>query len=83
MQQYADIYLLQNHATCVHRAHHQQYIKLQLQPLVQIITIWGASFLKRDQIRTDTAFGSCSKSSQALLVIAINTDVDVGLCQFP
>jgi len=26
----------------------------------------------------DTAFGSCSKNFLALLVIAINTDVDVG-----
>jgi len=38
MQQYADIYLLLNYSTCsgVHRAHHQEYIKLELQPLVQV-----------------------------------------------
>jgi len=28
MQQYAGIYLPQNHSTCIHRNHHQEYIKL-------------------------------------------------------
>jgi len=37
MQQYAGIYLLQNHSLRVHRTHHQENIKLQLQPLVQVI----------------------------------------------
>ena len=39
MQQYTGIYLLQNHSTClgVHRNNHQEYIKLLLQPLVQVI----------------------------------------------
>ena len=40
MGQYAGIYLLQNHSlhvSGVHRTHHQDYIKLQLQPLVQVI----------------------------------------------
>jgi len=46
-------------------------------------TVWGASFFKCDKIGTDTVFGSYSKSSLALLVIAINTDVDVDWCQFP
>jgi len=41
MQQYAGIYLLQNHSVHVlgvHRTHHQEYIKVKLQPLVQVIT---------------------------------------------
>ena len=39
MQQYACMYLLQNHSTCfgLHCTYHQEYIKLQLQPLVQVI----------------------------------------------
>ena len=40
MQQYAGIYLLQNHSlhvSGVHRTHHQEFKKLEIQPLVQII----------------------------------------------
>ena len=40
MQQYAGIYLMKNHSlhvSDVHRTHHQEYIKLKLQPLVQVI----------------------------------------------
>ena len=40
MHQYSGIYLLQNlslHASGVQRTHHQEYIKLQLQLLVQVI----------------------------------------------
>ena len=39
MQQYAGIYLLQItlHVLGVHCTHHQEYKKLKLQPLVQII----------------------------------------------
>ena len=40
MQQYAGIYFLQNYSLQVlgvHRTHHQEYVKLQLQPLVQVI----------------------------------------------
>jgi len=41
VQQYVDIYLLQNHSSLhvsgVHRTHHQEYIKLKLQLLVQVI----------------------------------------------
>ena len=41
MQQYAGIYLLQNHSlhvSGVHRTHHQENIQLKLQPLVQVIS---------------------------------------------
>jgi len=46
VQQYADIYLLLNYSTCFgrHRAHHQECIKLLLQPLVQKLasqTVWS------------------------------------------
>ena len=40
MQQYAGIYLMENnslHVSGVYRTHHQEYIKLLLQPLVQVI----------------------------------------------
>jgi len=40
MQQYAGIYLLQNHSlhvSAVHRTHHQKNMTLQLQPLVQVL----------------------------------------------
>ena len=41
MQQYADIYLLQNYSTCFgcHSTHHQEYLKLYLQPPVQVILL--------------------------------------------
>ena len=40
MQHYEGIYLLQNHSlhvSGIHRTHHQENIKVQLQPLVQVI----------------------------------------------
>ena len=39
MQQYADIYSLQNYSTCFgcHSTHHQEYQKLYPQPPVQVI----------------------------------------------
>ena len=42
MQQYADIYLLQSYSTCFgcHSTHHQEYQKLYLQPLVQVIYLY-------------------------------------------
>ena len=41
MQQYADIYSLQNYSTCFgcHSTHHQEYQKLYPQPPVQVILI--------------------------------------------
>jgi len=41
MQQYADIYLLQNYSTCFgcHSTHHQEYQKLYPQPPVQVILL--------------------------------------------
>jgi len=41
MQQYADIYSLQNHSICFgcHSTHHQECSKLKLQPLVQVILL--------------------------------------------
>jgi len=54
MQQYADIYLLLNYSTCFGRPSRPS---LGLHKTVVAAsgtghTIWGASFLKRDQIRT-------------------------------
>ena len=39
MQQYADIYSLQNYSTCFecHSTHHQEYQKLYPQPPVQVV----------------------------------------------
>jgi len=55
MQQYAGICLLQNHSLNVlgvHRTHHQEYINLSLQPLVQVISrIRAKTFLQRGLIR--------------------------------
>jgi len=41
MQQYADIYSLQNYSTCFrrHNTHHQEYQKLYPQPPVQVILL--------------------------------------------
>ena len=41
MQQYADIYVLQNYSTCFgcHCTHHQEYQKLYPQPPVQVILL--------------------------------------------
>ena len=41
MQQYADIYSLQSYSTCFgcHSTHHQEYYKLYLQPVVQVILL--------------------------------------------
>ena len=50
MQQYVGIYLLQNYSTGLglHRTHHQEYMKLYLQLLVQVISrIRVTPFLQR------------------------------------
>ena len=41
MQRYADIYLLHSHSTCFghHSTHHQEYQKLYLLPLVQVMIL--------------------------------------------
>ena len=41
MQQYADIYSLQNYSTCFgcHSTHHQEYQKLYPQPPIQVILL--------------------------------------------
>ena len=45
------------HVSGVHRTHHQQYIKLYLQPLVQVIScIIATTFLYRGLIRTPDVF---------------------------
>ena len=54
MQQYAGIYLLQNYSTCFgcHRTHHQEYIKLKPQLLVQVIScVRATTFRQRGLIR--------------------------------
>jgi len=55
MQQYADVYLLLNYSTCVgppsrpSSAVHKTVVAASGRDH----TIWGASFFKRDQMRTD------------------------------
>ena len=55
MQQYADIYLLLNYATCFVRPSRPSsgVHETVVAAYGADHTIWGASFLKRDQIRTD------------------------------
>ena len=55
MQQYADIYLLLNYSTCFGRPSRPSsgVHKTVVAASGTDHTIWGASFLKRDQIRTD------------------------------
>ena len=54
MQQYADIYLLLNYSTCFERPSHPSsgVHKTVAAASGTDHTIWGASFLKRDQIKT-------------------------------
>ena len=54
MQQYADIYLLLNYSTCFGRPKRPSsgVHKTVVAASGTDYTIWGASFLKRDQIRT-------------------------------
>ena len=54
MQQYADIYLLLNYSTCFGRPSRPSsgVHKTVVAASDTHHTIWGASFLKRDQIRT-------------------------------
>jgi len=54
MQQYADIYLLLNYSTCFGRPSRPSGVhKTVVAASGTDHTIWRASFLKRDQIRTD------------------------------
>ena len=55
MRQYADNYLLINYCTCFGRPSLQSsgVHKTVVAAYGTSRTIWGASFLKRDQIRTD------------------------------
>jgi hypothetical protein len=54
MQQYANIYLLLNYSTCFGRPSHPSsgVHKTVVAASGTDHTLWGASFLKRDQIRT-------------------------------
>jgi hypothetical protein len=54
MQQYADLYLLLNYSTCsgVHCTQSSVVHKTVVAASGTDHTVWGASFLKRDQIRT-------------------------------
>ena len=56
MQQYADIYLLLNYSTCFGRPSRPSSAvhKTVVAASGTDHTMWGASFLKRDQIRTIT-----------------------------
>jgi len=60
MQQYADIYLLLNYSKCFGRPSRPSsgVHKTVVVASGTYHTMWGASFLKRDQIRT------CSKRDQ-------------------
>ena len=59
MQQYADIYLLLNYSTCFGRPSRPSsgVHKTVVAASVADHTIWGASFLKRDQINKYNWFG--------------------------
>ena len=61
MQQYADNYLLLNYSTCTcfgGPSHPSSGVdKTVVAASGTDRTIWGASFLKRDQIRTQSLFG--------------------------
>jgi len=59
MQQYADIYLLLNYSTCFGRPLRPSSgeHKTVVAACGTDHTIWGVSFLKRDQIRTKSLFG--------------------------
>ena len=53
MQQYRDIYLLINYSTCFGRPSHPSSVhKTVVAAPGTDRTVWGASFLKRDQIRS-------------------------------
>ena len=60
LQQYADVYLLLNYSTCFGRPSRPSsgVHKTVVAASGTDHTIWGASFLKRDQIRTNSLFGS-------------------------
>jgi len=64
MQQYADIYLLLNYCTCFGRRSRQSsgVHKTVVAASGTDHTVWGASFLKRDKIRTGmvTSEEACS-----------------------
>ena len=87
MQQYADIYLLLNYSTCFGRPSRPSsgVHTTVVADSGTDHTIWGASFLKRDQIRTDiylllnysTYFGRPSRPSSGAhktVVAASGTD---------
>jgi len=59
MQEYADIYLLLNYCTCFGRPSRPSSWehKTVVAAFGTDHTIWGASYLKRDQIRTKSLFG--------------------------
>ena len=60
MQEYADIYLLQNYATCFGCPSHQSsgVHKSAVAASCTDHTKWGATFFKRDQIRTAVLISS-------------------------
>ena len=66
MQQYADIYSLQNYSTCFgyHSTHHQEYQKLYPQPPVQVIilvpllqsyVVWSGKLIQTRPLRRGVA----------------------------
>jgi len=58
MQQYSDIYLLPNYSTCFGRPSRPSsgVHKTVVAASGTDHTIWGASFFKRDQLRTSSRF---------------------------
>jgi len=78
MQQYADIYLLLNSSTCLGCPSRPSsgVQKTVVAASGTDHTIWGASFLKRDQIRT--VVGSYYLAPQ--IVRSVPEDATTGLC---
>ena len=78
MQQYADIYLLLNYCTCFGRPSRPSsgVRKTVVAASGTNHTIWGASFLKRDQIWTDSLRG-CNPNLHNLYMALPRQSYDV------
>jgi len=78
MQQYADIYLLLNYSTCFGRPSRPSsgVLKTVVAASGTDHTIWGASFLKRDQIRTSPYLAQIVRSVPEAATTALCTPDD-------
>ena len=70
MQQYVDIYLLLNYSACFGRPSRPSsgVHKTVVAAFGTDHTIWGATFFKRDQIRTALRIWSCLKKLASQMV---------------